>query len=183
MSECREIRILIEKGLNREMSRKERRDLRRHICRCPDCLREFEKWQKVEKVLSDLPKPKCPNAVMETILSNTIGSKPKKIRRIRYRFVPGHAGWKWAGAGIALALILLFTIIHPVLDHKKVEEVTYSQDEVLKARQQAKWSLTYVAQMLQKSERNAIDNAIVVQLPKTVRKVVKNAVPILKGGS
>ena len=180
---CYEIQILIEKLLNHEMARKERRDFRKHIHNCPDCRTELEKWQKVEKVLSGFPRQKCPNRVFDNIYSKTIGSEQKNIHRIRFRSFPGHAGWKWAGAAIALGLILLLAVIHPIVNQKKIEEISYSQQEALKAREQAKWSLTYVAQVLRKSEKTAIDNALMIELPQTVRKVVKNTLPILKGGS
>ncbi len=180
---CHEIQILIEKLLNHEMTRKERRDLQKHIRNCPDCRKEFEKWQKVEKALSGFPTQKCPNEVLEKIYSNTIGSKQKSIRQIRFRIGPGYAGWKWAGAAVALGLILLLTVIHPIVDKKKIEEISYSQEQALKAREQAKWSLAYVAQVLRKSEKTAVDNALMIELPETVRKAVKNTVSILKGGS
>jgi hypothetical protein len=183
MMMCNEIQVLIEKFLNHDMSRQERQDFRKHIRNCPDCRTEFEKWQKVEKTLSGFPKQKCPNRVLENIYSNTIGSKPKSVRRIRFRGFTNHAGWKWAGAAVAFGLILLFTIIHPMGDRNKIEEISYSQEEALRAREQAKWSLAYVAQVIHKSEKTAIDNALLIELPQTVRKAVKNTVPILKGGS
>jgi hypothetical protein len=180
---CNEIQVLIEKLLNHDMTRQERQDFRKHIHNCPDCRTEFERWQKIEKELSGFPRQKCPDEVLEKIYSNTIRSEQKNIRWIRFRDFAGHAGWKWAGAAVAFGLILLFTIIHPIGDRNKIEEISYSQEEALKAREQAKWSLAYVAQIIQKSEKTAIDNALLIELPQTVRKAVKNTVPILKGGS
>ena len=180
---CNEIQVLIEKFLNHELSKLEKRDFRKHIRHCPDCRTEFGRWQKVEKELSGFPRQKCSDEVVNKIYSNTIGLKHKSVHRIRFQIVPGHTAWKWAGAAVALGMILLFTVIHPIFDQKKTREITYSQEEILKAREQAKWSLAYAAQVIQKSERTIIDNALLVELPQTVRKVVKNTVPILKGGS
>jgi hypothetical protein len=183
MIECHEIQILIGNLLNRELTRKERRTFRKHIRNCPDCRTELEKWQKVEKVLSSFPRQKCPSRVLDNIYLNTIGSEEKNIHRIRFLSFPGHAGWKWAGAAVALGLILLLAVILPIINQNNIEEISYSQQDALKAREQARWSLAYVAQVLRKSEKTAIDNALMIELPQTVRKVVKNTVPILKGGS
>jgi hypothetical protein len=180
---CNEIQILIEKFLNHDITRQERQNFRKHIRNCPDCRTEFGRWQKIEKELSGFPQQKCPDEVLDKIYSNTIGLKQKSVHRIRFRIFASHTGWKWAGAAVALGLILLLTIIHPIGDRNKIEEISYSQEEVLKAREQAKWSLAYVAQMIQKSDKTAIDNALMIELPQTVRKAVKNTVPILKGGS
>ncbi len=180
---CREIEVLIEKLLNQDITRNEKRNIQKHIRKCPDCRKEFEKWQKIESILSGFPSQRCPDKVVDKIYSNTIGSEPKSVHPIRFPSFAAHPGWKWAGAAVALGLILLLTVIHPVIEQKKSGKISYSQEEILKAREEAKWSLAYVAQVLHKSEKTAIDDALLIELPQTVRKVVKNTVPILKGGS
>jgi hypothetical protein len=183
MIRCREINAMIEKLLNHEMNRKERRLFQKHIRQCPNCQAELEKWKKVEDTFSDLPELKCPDEVLQSIYANTCGLKQKAKRGIQFQMLPKHVGWKWAGVGVAVGLIILLTVVYPILNKNKIKEIPYSQEEILKAREQAKWSLAYVSQVLQKSEKEAIDEALMIELPQTVRKVVKNTVPILKGGS
>ena len=83
MMMCNEIQILIEKLLNHDMTRQERQNFKKHIRSCPDCRREFEKWRKIETLLSGFPRQKCPDEALEKIFSNTIGSEPKSVRPIR----------------------------------------------------------------------------------------------------
>jgi hypothetical protein len=181
MTKCQQINAMIVKRLNHEMNRNEKRLFQKHIRQCPDCQAELEKWEKVEEIISNLPELQCPDEVLQDIYTSTCGLKQKVRHRVQQ--LPKHIGWKLAGVGVAVSLIILLTMVHPILNKNRIEEIPYSQEEILKARKQAKWSLAYVSQVLQKSEKKAIDDALMIELPQTVRKVVRNTVPILKGGS
>ena len=95
-------------------------------------------------------------------------------------------GWRSVVIAGASLCVIVFLLLHPFEKNEIERPVSYSEDTILKAREQAKWSLVYVAQVIEKSERNAVDNAfdnvLMKGFPQSIKNVIKKSIPIFQGG-
>lgn len=148
---------------------------------------EFEDDQQLKKLFQQLPKYKCPSNVTKAVAEKTYLKKSSKSAGFLSRlgdFLFGQPPVKWAGAAIAVGMILLILIrIDTLSDPVKVVQSEYSQEELKKVEAQARLSLAYVGQVMNKSKNNTIREVVLKQLPETIRESVNNALPILKGGT
>lgn len=174
-TKCDAIKPLFEQFLNGDLRRKERSKVKKHLQRCSNCRIELEKEQQIEAMLVTLPKFKCPEKVAQAIFKTTVTNK-------EWKFFPTFFGWKTAVVGVVTLAIILFFVFYFNINLKNQIHIEYSQNEILKTRKQAKWSLVYAAQIIQKSERQVVDNVLINNLPQTVRDALKKTVPLFKGG-
>jgi|GEM_PF-6938505 len=138
-----------------------------------------------ERVLTEtfrlLPKLKCPDGVTEEILRLTIRQK-RSVKR--FSFVVGLADWRLrAAAAVAVAALIAVLIFYP----GKPEPVISVSPQVAevdaeRASEQLKWSLMYTSQLLNKSEKQAIGEAVINKLPETFRNTLKKTIPLFQGG-
>ncbi len=133
------------------------------------------------KEIQSLPTMKCPREVTEEILRLTVKQKQPGRSNSPAAWM---ASWqlRTAVAGVAIA-ILSVIILHPT---KQTPPVTASRQiteaEAERAREQLKWSLAYTSQLLNKTEKEAIGEAVINELPKTLRNTLKKTVSLFKGG-
>ena len=84
--------------------------------------------------------------------------------------------------GFAVAMIALLVLRYPALHEEQSDSITYTQEEILAAREQARWSLAYVANTINENEKKTIEDVFIDQLPRVVRDCIRNTVPLFKGG-
>lgn len=179
---CHEIRELFDLFLDGGILRKEKARLKAHLKECPACRALLEEEREVINMFADLPELPCSEKVVQRIEELTVGHKIKSslLEKILLQRDPFH--WRLVSVSLAASAIIFLFVLHPYLNRKESVQVQYTQEEVLKARDQAKWSLAYMANMVSKTEREVVENVLLKDLPKTVRKSIKNAVPIFRGG-
>lgn len=176
---CHEIADLMDAFLDGTLSRKEKSRVKKHLKACASCRTEWAEQREVEEILFRLPRLRCPEEVTQRIKSLTVGRG--RVSPLGRLLMTGESlGWGWVPVGLAATAIILVFVLHPLLDQK--EPVPYTQEEVIKAKNQVKWSLGYVAKTMNQTEREAVENVLFKNIPKIVRKSIKKAVPIFQGG-
>jgi hypothetical protein len=65
----------------------------------------------------------------------------------------------------------------------EIEEGRITHEEAYQARQRAKTSLAYVAQLIQSTEKDTVNDVLSKTLPKAIRKSIQRVVPVETGGS
>lgn len=181
-SQCNKIKGLIEPFMNKDLGRKERFLVKKHLRVCAGCRTEFEKKQQIVDAFISLPRLKCPEKVKRAVYEFTSAQEKKVIFHRGKGIFTKSFGWRAAVAwGVSLVLVLVF-VLHPFNGRREPVQIRYSEVDAVKVREQVKWSLVYVAQVIQKSERQVADDVLMDKLPQTVRNVIKNTVPIFEGG-
>ena len=175
---CHEIRMMFEDYIKDELRHSDRKHFRHHLDQCEDCQNEFEKEQKVIHCLTNLPQFQCPERVNRAVLEETIFQEKRKfyssIKNLETIF-----NWRIASISFAVLGIIALLVFSPFKEENTIPvQTNYSMEEIQKARQQVKWSLTYTAQKLQKTENKAIEEVIIQNIPKTIRDAIKSTVPI-----
>jgi len=181
-TQCREIRLLFDRFLDGDLRGKEKFRLKRHLRKCQACRYELEKEQGIAEMLATLPEFQCPEEVVARIKSATLGRGGNESLISKIKFSGWLYGWRPAVVGIAVSIFLLLLVFHPLINRKEPLSVSYSQVDVRKAREQAKWSLIYVSQTINKTEKGVVEQVLMNYLPKTMRNSIKYAIPILRGG-
>ena len=92
--------------------------------------------------------------------------------------------WKFeaAIAGAAMVFLILFVFKPERQVQKTAMQTQLSVEEQLAQQEKIKWTLAYTSQLLNKSEKKAVGEAVVNELPKTLRNTLKKTVPLFKGG-
>lgn len=128
---------------------------------------------------SALPKQKCPKHVTQEILRMTVRQEKRSLQSLFDISLP----WKIStGFAAAVAIAVLAFLISPKKDIQQPVQAAVSEDEVQRAKDQLKWSLVYASQLLNQSEKKAFSEAVMDELPKTLRNTLKKTVPLFKGG-
>ena len=148
---------------------------------------EFEDDQQLKKLFQALPKHKCPSNVTKAIAEKTYLKKIPESEGYLVRLghiLFGKPPVRWASAAIAIGMILLILVrIDIPSEPVQVVQTEYSQEELKKLEAQARLSLAYVGQVMNKSKNNTIREVVLKQLPETIRESINTALPILKGGT
>jgi hypothetical protein len=178
---CQDLRPMLSDYLDGILERKERSELEDHLQNCPDCQHEIETERQVINILTCLPYQICPERVTQKIedATDSMGKPyPYKIKR-QFHFDFYH--WKPLYVGFALTLIVILILLKPFRPHNDGIEDSVSQEDLLKARNQAKWSLAYIAEVIHDAQKQAVDDVLMNELPKTFRKSIRSTFSIVKG--
>lgn len=145
-----------------------------------ESLEEFDEILKKE--FKNLPKLKCSPGVRDEILRLTVQQEKTKWRLPTYEW-KSHWKLELAVAGVAMAFVMLFVFKPEVSTQPDLPvQAEMSIEEQKAAQEKLKWTLAYTSQLLNKSEKKAIGEAVVNELPKTLRNTLKKTVPLFKGG-
>lgn len=174
---CHEIRMMFEDYITDELCHSDRKDFQDHLDQCDNCRIELEKEQKIIQCLIKLPEFRCPEKVTRSILERTVLTERRKFN-LSLKNLESIINWRSASISFAVLGIIAILVFSPFKENTIPMQTHYTADEIQKARQQIKWSLTYTAQKLQKTENKAIEEVIIQNIPKTIRDAIKNTVPI-----
>lgn len=188
--QCRKTRSLFGPYLDRDLGPKAIHRMDRHLEACPDCRNELQAEQQVADAFSALPELSCPQRVDQRILDR-LAEEPRKPRLFdRLGQLLGSPGWKTVTAcAAALVVVLLFL---PVAPQSPVGtemalinggDGQISHEEAYQARQRAKTSLAFVAQLIQDTEKKTVTDILTSKLPKAIRNSLQRVVPVTTGGS
>jgi hypothetical protein len=160
-----------------------------HLKSCAECRAELKAEQQVADMFSTLPELACPAQVDHRIMERLNEEPRKRPLFDRLGLVLGSPGWKTVTAcAAALVVVMLFLPAAPQgpvgteasLDN---EDGLISHQEAYQARQRAKTSLAYVAQLIQDTEKETVSDVLSKKLPKAIRNSLQRVVPVNEGGS
>jgi len=141
--------------------------------------RELADELLIRKHFEAMPEHKCPKNVTHEILRMTVRQEKRSVRDLMDFSIPWKISTGFAGA---VAIAVLVFIVTPRNEMEAPIQATATEAEVQRAKDQLKWSLAYTSQLLKQSEKKAISEAVMDELPKTLRNTLKKTVPIFKGG-
>jgi len=140
----------------------------------------FENEKSLINSIKTIPEIECPEHIIRRIETETIGSRSEKSLIRKSNFQRISPAWRVAVATAAVVVVSVLMIINsPVIKKKKVE-YTYSKEELILAEKKAKWSLAYIATILNETERSVLEDVVMKQLPETFKKCLMNT--IFQGG-
>jgi predicted anti-sigma-YlaC factor YlaD len=178
---CEDIRTLFESFLDGGLSKRERIRVKKHLKACPACRSELEREREVVDLLSALPEVKCPEGIVQKIEEETFGREKKKSHIKRWVFGGQRLRWGTLSVGVAVVAVIILLVVQPLGDRNQTNQVQYSQEEVEKAKDEAKWSLAYLARVVSETERNVVEDVLLKDVPSTVRKSIQKTIPIFGG--
>ena len=179
---CHDMRSLLDRFIDGDLSRTEKARVKTHLKACAGCRHALIKEREMATLLSDLPELSCPESVVRRIESRTFGKERKEKSYGKVWHFHASLNWQTVSVGlVGVALVALF-VIHPLTNRGPSAPFQYSKDEAIQVANQAKWSLAYLAKSVNKAERQVVENVLLKDLPKAVRKSIKNAVPLIGGG-
>jgi anti-sigma factor RsiW len=171
VTDCTEIRNRLDLLFDKEADAFSREEIRRHLLGCEACRAEAERIRKMERLLKGFPKAKCPAGVTREI------AKAAGLRIPVWDFQ--RPDWR---AVLVTAMLIFFVFgIRPLGKYGPPAPV-YSQTEIETAKQEAKFSLMYVGQVLNRTNRRVVTDAVLNQLPESLRKGITSALPGIQGG-
>jgi len=177
---CHDMNTLMKDFFDGRLRRRAQSRLFSHLKMCTTCRDAFEKEKEIIRQIRVLPVSQCPDFVIKSIEASTI-LKEKFRRRKEKEYVQWSFVWKPVTAGVfVIGLILLFTI-KPSTPIQDTIPKTYTQEEIEKAREQAKYSLALVANTLKEEQEHVIKDVVFKNVSQTIRKSVGIVIPILGG--
>ena len=179
---CEKIKELLDPFLDNDLSRREKVMVKKHLKGCPSCRTALEKERETEEMLAALPRLRCPDKVVRKIEALTIGHHKSESIFDKLFHIHLELNWRILSLGVAATAVILLFVLHPWGDEPDSVSMPYTQDEVQKAKDQAKWSLAYIAKTVNQTEIEVLEDVILKDLPRTVRKSLREAVPIFQGG-
>jgi anti-sigma factor RsiW len=123
--------------LERDLAPSEHDAIAAHLETCGDCAAELELAKRLVHTLRDLPLLTCPETVRVAV-DERIGPPPSWWRRLT-----GLRVWRPALAGGVAAVLVAITAL---VGHHQTS-TTPTAEELARAGAEAKWALTYVAQV------------------------------------
>jgi len=188
-SKCRSARSQFGPWFDGDLGTAAVRRVEAHLADCAACRDELQAEKQLLAALTALPELTCPQRV-DRRLEERLAEAPHRPRLLdRLGSIFGTPGWKTVTACAAtLVLVLLF---FPIDSGQPVATNTVQDDgdgrithnEAYQARQRAKTSLTYVAQLLQNTEKKTVNDVLSNTLPTAIRKSIQRVVPVETGGS
>lgn len=181
--QCKKFRDLFEPYLDGGLSKNLLSGFEDHLKNCPDCRKDLAQEKEFDTALRSFPRQSCPAQVTDQIYQKTVHQHTGSGLLHRFKTVRPVFKLSYALIGAASIAAVLLLVFNPVRKNQDIKVHNYSQSELKIAREQAKWSLLYVAQNLKKGEKRAVDDVIMDKVPSTIKKAIKKAIPILNGGS
>lgn len=177
---CHDIEPLMDNFFEGCLDRKERSRFYSHLKTCRICRTAFEKEKEIVRQLRSLPVYECPDFIESIIKASTIHRtetlSPKEKRSINWSFI-----WKPVTAGVLAVAVILVFVFKPDASVQEPVPVEYTQEEIEKAREQAKYSLALVANTLKQEQEQAVKDVVFKDVSQTIKRSIGIALPILGG--
>ncbi len=165
-TECAACKSLWDDYLDGELVSRERAVLEAHLRACDECRMALEELSLAEEALTQLPVQRCPDRVIDAVMHAAGAGEARR------RFP-----WGRLAAGLGAVAAALLIVVLPMRHGSSP-----SDEELLRARKQARWSLTYVVQTMNRSRDQAIERVLEKQLHQTVKERISRALAGIEGG-
>ncbi|MBN2031578.1 zf-HC2 domain-containing protein [bacterium] len=180
--QCDEIQSLFDPLLDHHLKRGEKSKIKNHLSECEHCRQVLQMEKEIRRSLSHLPELQCSEELVRRIQSKTWGIQEKEPLTEKIRLFFQFRYWKIVPVGVAIVVVAFLLFRNQEIYKDQVDSVSYTQEEIRQAREQARWTLAYVDNKIDESEKKAVEDVFIDRLPKIVRDCIRNAVPIFKGG-
>jgi len=181
-AQCDQIRSRFDLFLTKDIGKKEKSKIKRHLKQCAGCRNALLIEKEMTRSLIHLPELQCSKELLRRIQVNTWNSQAKESFFDELKLFFQYRRWRIVSAGVAVAVVVFLILRNPSIHEEPFGAGSYTQEEILEARDQAKWSLAYVSNMINKNEKRAVEDVFIDRLPKIVRDCIRNTVPLFRGG-
>lgn len=164
--------MLFNKGM-RGLSPLDRLRLNMHIARCGECREQYAFEKGLNDLFAGARIHDCPAEVREIIRRKTVGDK-KSVRTLSRLF----AVRRYTYVAIAAAAVVIMLMFHPVNTGNRGGTMQYTPEQVALARKQAEWSLAYAGSVLNKTNRRAVEDALLEQVPESIKASIEKSFQI-----
>lgn len=180
---CLDIQRNIDRYIEKDVKFGTRRRFKKHLEQCPECSQMMMTDQRVRDLLKEMPLQACPESVVGRIQAATYHSEIQNGIMQKLLVLRGYFTWRRMTLGAAFAAIVLFLWIKPW--HMPEPEVSpaYSEEEIEKARMEAKWALGYTSKIVENKNRSVLEEVLFQDIPQTITESFKKALPVFQGGS
>jgi anti-sigma factor RsiW len=165
-AECAACTSLWDDYLDGELASRERAVLEAHLRACDECRAALGELSLAEEALTQLPVQRCPDRVLDAVMDDAGAGEARR------RFP-----WGRLAAGLGAVAATLLIVVLPMRRGSSP-----SDEELLRARKQARWSLTYVVQTMNRSRDQAIERVLEKQLHQTIKGRISRALAGIEGG-
>lgn len=186
---CERARALWDRSVDGELSDHDRIQVTEHLKTCPNCRAELQGERQLARVLAGLPHLHCPDRVIQNIVTTTglQNQRTTRIRGLRHlreaRALLEAFRRRRVPAGFAaLAVVILVSLIFAFGGRRGSLQHSFSDEEILRARKQAGWSLAYVIQTIDGTQGRVLEGILRKDLPQMIDDRIRDAVPTVKGG-
>jgi anti-sigma factor (TIGR02949 family) len=178
---CDEIRANLGQFLDGDLSGQVRERFAAHLEGCAECREELRRERQVEEAVAELPRVACPDRVLQRISEATAGQEDKTSLARRFRLLIDATRRRPLPIGLTLVgALVLVMLLTP--RQETIEPTQFSEDEIQTASKQATWTLTYVAQTINKAQDKTMEELLKESLRSMIRTRLKDAVQENKGG-
>ncbi len=130
-----------------------------HLAECAACRAELEREQRLRDLMTDLPDQRCPDHLTAAITA-AVDADPLPRRRTPSR-IHTWTGTVAAASLVAAAVLLALVLPRstPLLDTAALDDpepISWTQDELNRARDEAQWALAFTAQVIDRAEKQTI---------------------------
>ena len=175
MNRCREIEIELAAFAAGETDPVERDQVRSHLDECAGCRAELAREMNLRETLARLPAASAPANLDHRIRTAIQTARAdSRSRRSRHRLA---AAVTVVAASLALALIL------PKPGQESSPQQTWTDMEIAAAREEVMFTLGLTAQVLDRTQKEAIIEVFANQLPNSVNESLKLDKPETSGGN
>ncbi len=183
---CDRIEILLTSYAAGDLGPDEHAEVERHLVACQGCRGELLRERTLRDTLASMPLIPCPDRVTDAVMAAVDADENRAraaIRRI------GFHGRRRAAVGmLAAAAVLALVFVVPSSERAIVDPVaetseqTWSEEEILTARGEVRFTLALAARIIEKTEKSTISEVFGQRLPGVVTKSVKTLASSLEGG-
>jgi anti-sigma factor RsiW len=179
-TQCNRVRDNLDRLLDGDLPDAERTELTAHLEVCPECRKELNDQQQAAMELAELPSLTCPDHVVRQIEENTAIPNPGISLADRLRGLVDSLRWRPLAAALPIVVvILLVALLNPT--KKAPDSPTHSEEEVQKAKKQASWTLSYVAQTINNAQDKTVEELVRESLRSMIRTRLRDAVQKTEG--
>ena len=173
MKKCADFQNLIRESKLNELNLYQRFSVKRHMSQCRDCAAVFAEESEVRNFFSMVPELKCPDSLSEQIAVQTFNKPERKSQNV-FSFALNSPQLSFAV--VAAVVVILLIINFPGRNNPAIQ--SYNPEEIALARKQARWSLAYTGNLLNKTEKNVVEDVLFKQVPGTIRKSLKKSLKV-----
>ena len=178
--ECSDIQDRLEAFIEDDLPQAMKRAVEEHVSVCPQCRGQWMAAKEVRETLRTLPSQSCPAHVLDDVLQRTRPASwgVEDLRSILQRLL--RPTWRpVAGLALMVALVLM---LRPLADVRPPAPGIYTEQEILKAQEEAQWALAYVHRVMVRTQSMVQDDVIPRQVVHPIRNRVHTTLESIKEG-
>ncbi|MBN2415785.1 hypothetical protein JXO52_08075 [bacterium] len=165
-------RLLYDKGI-KGLSPFERMRLKIHAARCAECRGHVVFEKGLSELFAGARVYDCPPEVREFISRRTAGER-RSVQTLGRLF----ALRRYSYAAVAAAALVIIFLLHPLAAVRQEAGPEYTPEQIARARKQAEWSLALTGSLLNKTNREAVEDVLLNKVPESIKTSLEKSLQL-----